>query len=323
MDEKYWENLYNGFKSFDSSIQAGEDIISLQEFKEYVEEDPMAFYKNHETGILKTPGMVKSLLPLMEESKQEEEEEIELDLDLDLEDNQPEGTGAQGPTGATGPQGPTGISGATGATGAIGVNTDGSSYEGLDLDFSDPNLSPELEGTDGAQGVGGSLDAGDAGYVGDKSGKSMSKEEWDYYDGEEDLVNALNNDVRYNMDFEFEEDTNFEDVVQIYDKKQKKYHYVPLNTSYNRNEYPDKDYSTAFESFMKITQLGIGSDESAEENPSLLGTKSNIVYDKDGYIDVEKSTWDDTYVDADSGKELSKSPVSVIDSDGNIKTEEV
>ena len=74
MDEKYWENLYNDFKSFDSSIEAGEDVISLQEFKSYVEEDPMAFYKNHEDNITSTPGMLKNIMPILKQPKQEEVE---------------------------------------------------------------------------------------------------------------------------------------------------------------------------------------------------------------------------------------------------------
>jgi len=47
MDEKYWENLYSNFKNFELSQLAGDDLMSLEEFKNYVNEDPLSFYHNH------------------------------------------------------------------------------------------------------------------------------------------------------------------------------------------------------------------------------------------------------------------------------------
>ena len=307
MDEKYWENLYNDFKSFDSSIEAGEDVISLQEFKSYVEEDPMAFYKNHEDNITSTPGMLKNIMPILKQPKQEEVEvedvnDFELDFDIDLgtgeDENATLNEGEAPPTEE--PEVTYGATGVTGATGALsGVSSTGTTGVGGQQGISDLDLN--LEDVQKDQG----------------ESKAMSKQEWDLYDSEEDLVKALNKDVRY-MDFEFEEDTNFEDVVQIYDKKQKKYHYVPLNTSYNKKENPDKDYSSDFESFMKITQLGLGVDESAEEEVQLMGPTIDLVYDEDGYLIENKSK--DVYGDKE-GKSLSEIDVAVIDKDGNIKQE--
>ena len=139
--------------------------------------------------------------------------------------------------------------------------------------------------------------------------KDISFEDFDGV-SEEDLVVKLRKQYGFDR-FEFDQDTPGSDVLQIYDNTTEEYHYLPLNTQYNKDkrtyQTPENAGQQTYTDFLKIINTG-KEDKVVEVSKVKDGkiTKEEVQEEFTGgtgtgyYIEIDKSTNDNPYI-ADPG----------------------